>query len=59
MVISNDEKVLIGSFPFHGDMSFEIGSGMFVGLHGGTALYLEIDGACCIGRLRPRTKVLA
>ena len=53
------EKILIGSFPFHGDMSFEIGSGMFVGLHGGTALYLEIDGACCIGRLRPRTKVLA
>ena len=59
MVISNDEKVLIGSFPFHGDMSFEIGSGMFVGLCGGAALYLKVDVACCIGRLRPRTKVLA
>ena len=56
MVISKDEKVLIGSFPFHGDLSFEIESGMFVGLHGGAALYLRIDGACCIGRLRPHTK---
>ena len=56
MVISKDEKVFIGSFPFHGDLSLEIGSGVFVGLHGGAALYLKIDGACCIGRLRPHTK---